>query len=493
MDCDILIVGAGIVGCALARVLSRYEAGVLVLEAGPDVASGSTRANSGIVHAGYDAVPGTLKAILGAEGAAMYPALSAELGVPFRQCGAMVLAFSDADRQTLRALLSRGRQNGVPGLRLVGREDILRLEPNTNPDVREALLAPTSGIVSPYEAAYALADHAALNGVRFLFDHPVQSLARRGDGLFCADTPGGSFAARAVVNCAGLGSAALHNLLSPRQLTLVPRRGQYHLLDRRSPLPFSHTMFQCPSRMGKGVLVSPTVHGNLLLGPSAEDIPDPFDTSTTADGLASVLEACRLTWPQANLRDVITSFAGVRAHEPGGDFIIGPVEGCPGAYETVGVESPGLSAASAIGERLGRRIAQDLGLPQKALTVPLRLPKPFREQTDEEKAAAIRENPEHGCVICRCECVTEADIREAVRRPVGARSVDGVKRRTRAGMGRCQGGFCGPRVASILSEELSIPLDLVTKNGGASRLLTGALRAPAGNAEEGSGHAESHE
>ena len=479
MQTDILIIGAGVVGCALARVLGRYEADITVAEAGPDVASGATRANSGIVHAGFDAHPGTLKAELNVRGAELYPALARELGFPYSQCGALVLGFTAEDEETLRTLLHQGEANGVPGVRLLTREETLALEPNTNPEVRCALYAPTSGITSPYEAAYALADHAALCGVRFLMNSRVQRVFRGEDGLWHAVLPTGEIACRVLVNCAGMGSADIHNSLCEEKLTLIPRRGQYHLLDRLEKLPFSRTMFQCPTKMGKGVLVSPTVHGNLLLGPSAEDIDDPQDVSTTAEGLEGVLETCRLTWPQASVRGDITNFAGIRAHEVNGDFIIGAVPGQTACYETVGIESPGLSAAPAIAERLGAQIAGDCALvPKTEVPAPVPLPRRFAEMTDEERAHAVAEDPAYGNVICRCEVVTEAEIRQAIRRPVGACSIDAVKRRTRAGMGRCQGGFCSPRVAEILAEELGVPLTAITKFGGESRLLTGTLKDP---------------
>ena len=472
---DILIVGAGVVGCALARFLSAYQADILVLEAGSDVASGASKANSGIVHAGFDAVPGTLKAQLNVRGAALYPALCASLGVPYAQPGALVLGFTEEDRNTLSKLLEQGQRNGVPGLRLIGREEILALEPNTNPDVLCALLAPTSGLTSPYELTFALADHAAINGVRFQFDERVEAV-RREDGFWRVKTGKSEHFCRVLVNCAGISGGEVRALMGGDPVTLIPRRGQYHLLDRTDTLPFSRTMFQCPTRMGKGVLVSPTVHGNLLLGPSAEDIPDGQDTSTTAEGLENVIETCRLTWPKAALRGEITNFAGVRAHDTQGDFIIGAVPGCADAFEAIGIESPGLSAAPAIAEMLGGAIAEHCAFKKKeSLLPPLPRPKPFRDMTDEERQEAIAADPAYGSIVCRCEVVTEAEILEAIRRPVGAATIDGVKRRTRAGMGRCQGGFCSPRVASLLAGELGIPLTEVTKSGGASRLLAGRL------------------
>ena len=474
---DILIIGAGVTGCAVARVLSRYEANITVIDRGSDVAEGASKANSGIVHAGFDAKPGTMKAKLNVDGAKMYPALCEELSVPYSQPGALVIGFTEEDRETLQKLVKQAELNDVPDCRLIEREEILKLEPNTNPEVLCALYAPTSGLTSPYEMTFALADHAALNGAKFVLGEAVEGVAKGEDGRWHVKTDKGEHTCDILVNCAGVGSAVIHNMMCDEPLEIINRRGQYYLMDRMAQLPFTMTMFQCPTKMGKGVLVSPTVHGNLLLGPSAEDIPDGLDTSTSADGLAFVLDKSRLTWPKASTRGTITNFSGIRAHEKNGDFVIGAVKGQEKAYETVGVESPGLSAAPAIGEMLGNQIAQEMGLTLKAEILPaIKRNKPFHEMTTEERAAAVAENPLYGNLVCRCEVVTEAEIRAAIRRPVGATTIDGVKRRTRAGMGRCQGGFCSPRVAEIISEELGVSMLEVTKCGGESRLLVSDIR-----------------
>lgn len=473
---DVLIIGGGVIGCAVARELSRYDVSITVLDRAWDVAEGASKANSGIVHAGYDAVPGTLKAKYNVEGAQMLPALCEELGVPYRQCGALVVGFSEEDRGTLETLLARGEANGVPALRIIGKEELLSLEPHLNPQACCALLVPTSGIVSPYELTFAFADDAALNGVRFRFGAEVKSVERLSDGSFEAKTEHDTWQCRILVNCAGASSADLHNQLSPEKKKIIHRRGQYYLLDRPVSAPFERTIFQCPSAMGKGVLVSPTVHGNVLLGPSAEDIDDPLDTETTQSGLDSVMDRVRLTWPDVSLRTNITNFSGVRAHEEGGDFIIGPVAGSPGAYEATGIESPGLSSAPAIGRALAEMISHEQELVRKERIRPYEKPPiPFREMTPAQQQEALEANPLYGSIICRCEVITEAEIVAAIHRPVPATHIDAVKRRTRAGMGRCQGGFCSPRVASILSRETGIPLTEVTKNGGNSYLLTGTL------------------
>lgn len=469
---DIIVIGGGVVGCAVARALSRRRASVTLLERGCDVAEGASKANSGIVHAGFDAKAGSQKAKYNVEGSKMYAKLCAELGVPYRQNGAFVLAFSNEDRETVSRLLAQGAANGVEGLRIVERDELVAMEPNVSPEALCALYAPTSALVSPYELVYALADHAAKNGVVFAFNEEVKTVVRDADGWRVV-TSKGERTCRVVVNCAGVDSARIHNEATGRdEYHITNRRGQYWLLDHVQTPPFSRTMFQCPTKMGKGVLVTPTVHNNTLIGPTAEDIDDPLDTSTSAEGLALALEKSRRTWPKASTRGNITNFAGVRAHEDRGDFVIGAAQGFPGLYEAIGIESPGLSSAPAIAEYLGDLISRTEHIEAKNMWLaPDRLPKPFNEMTDEERAEACRQDEANGRIICRCETVTEAEIRRAIRRSVGAKTIDGVKRRTRAGMGRCQGGFCSPRVASILAEELGVELTEITKDGGESRLL----------------------
>ena len=477
MNADIIIVGSGITGTALARELSRYHVSVLVLDRGADVADGATKANSGIVHAGYDAIPGTQKALFNVRGAAMFPELCRQLSVPFRRCGAYVIGFDDADRKTIESLLSRGLSNGVQGLQILSGAEVLQKEPSLNSNVQCALSIPSSAIVSPYELAYALADDAALNGVSFLFDKEITDIFRDNDQAWhLVSADGSEYTCRVIVNCSGSSGADLHNRISGLSLKMIHRRGQYYLLDRMESLPFSSTIFQCPSPMGKGVLVSPTIHGNLLIGPNAEDINDPLDTATTYSGLAQVLEKARKTWPLLSLSSNITNFSGVRAHLDSDDFLIGPVSGAANAYEAIGIESPGLSSAPAVASALARLISDDMSLSKKSDIVPFpKIPKPFFEMNDEERANAVQSDPEYGRIVCRCEVVTEAEVRYAIRRPVGARTLDGIKRRTRAGMGRCQAGFCSPGVAQILSEETGIPMLEITKSGGNSRILSGTI------------------
>lgn len=472
---DILIIGGGVIGCAVARELSAYNASITLIERGPDVAEGASKANSGIVHAGFDAKPGSAKAKYNVEGNRMFEAYCREVSAPYARPGAMVLAFDEDQREAVEALYLQGLSNGVDGLSIIEREQILALEPNTNPEVVCALLAETSGLTSPYELTFALADHAAINGVEFLLDAEALELHGGNDG-FHVMTNRGEICARLLINCAGTRSAALHNQLSSRKFEITPRKGEYYLLDHEIKPMFSRTMFQTPNKMGKGVLVSPTVHRTLLLGPSAQDTTDDLDVSTTAEALRVVRDKAALTWPKESLRTVVTTFAGIRAHESGNDYIVGATEGAKGSYEAIGIESPGLTAAPAIAKALCEQIVSENALGRKTEWKPApSRPKPFSEMSTEERQAAFVRDSAYGSIVCRCEQITEAEVRAAIRRPVGARTIDAVKRRTRAGMGRCQGGFCSPRVMEILSEELGIPLTEVTKGGGESRVLVGTL------------------
>ncbi len=475
MNTDILIIGGGVIGCAVARELSAYQGTITLIERGSDVAEGASKANSGIVHAGFDAKIGSVKARLNVEGSKMYEAFCRDVNAPYLRPGALVLAFDEEQRQTVEKLYEQGVANGVEALEIIGRDRVLELEPNINPAVLCALYAPTSGLTSPYELTCALADHAAVNGVTFTLETEAQSITPEAGG-YAVTTNRGVYHTRLLVNCAGLQSAALHNQLSPRKLEVIPRKGEYYLLDHELVPVFHHTVFQTPTKMGKGVLVSPTTHHNLLLGPTAEDVKDGLDVSTTAAALAMVSEKAALTWPKESLRTVITTFAGIRAHIAADDFIVGATEGAPGAYETVGIESPGLSAAPAIARTLREQMVAENNLQPKATWLPApHRNKPFSKMDAQERQAAYAENPAYGSIVCRCEQVTEAEIRESIRRPVGARNMDAVKRRTRAGMGRCQGGFCSPRVLEILAEELGVDATQVTKCGGKSNLLVGTI------------------
>ncbi|MCR5592149.1 MAG: NAD(P)/FAD-dependent oxidoreductase [Saccharofermentans sp.] len=472
---DLIIIGAGIVGCSIARELSRYSISVLVLEAGFDVGEGATKANSGIIHAGFDAIPGTKKALYNVKGAEMYPSLCKSLGVAYKQCGALVIALSEDDRRTIKALLNRGISNGVKGLEIIEKDEVLRLEPNINPDTVCALYAPTSAIVSPYEVAFALADDAACNGVEFLFNERVNNVSRNNEG-YCITTDTTQYNCHSFINCSGTSGAKIHNMISDTKLFSINRRGQYYLLDKLKELPFSRTIFQCPSTMGKGVLVSPTIHGNTIIGPTAEDIADPDDKSTTKEGLADIVIKSRRIWPNAYFQNSITNFSGIRSHLESDDFIIGEIDNASGAFEVIGIESPGLTSAPAIAEDICNEIVNRFHLEHKKAIVQYKCPnRSFGEMSDIEREQAVISNKLNGNIICRCEMVTEAEIRAAINRPIKAKSIDAVKRRTRAGMGRCQGGFCTSRIMSIITEETGLSPVEITKSGGDSYLLMGDL------------------
>ena len=457
---DVAIIGGGVIGCAVAYTLSRYDGRVAVLEKENDVATGATRANSAIIHAGYDPEPGTLMARLNVEGCAMAPELCRQLDVPFQPIGSLVLSFSPEDDDTLRTLYERGMKNGVPGLELLDAAQVHTMEPQVSDEVRGALYAPSAGIVCPWEYALAMGEVAAQNGVAFHLNCAVTAIEPR-EGHYRLTTSQGVFDARYVVNAAGVESAAVHGMVAPPEFTLRPSRGEYYLMDKSESGRAHHVLFQCPSALGKGVLVSPTVDGNLIVGPSAIAAGNAARVNTTAQGLRSVQQAAARTLPSINYRNTIRVFAGMRANTDQKDFILKEVR--PGFIDLAGVKSPGLTAAPAIGRFCAELLQQaGLRLTEQAGGVTARRKTRFRRLSAEEKARKIAENPLYGRVICRCETVTEGEIVDAIHSPIPPRTVDGIKRRTGAGMGRCQGGFCSPRVVEILSRELGCtPLDIL--------------------------------
>ena len=473
---DVIVIGAGVTGCATARELSRYDLKAADLEREEDVCCGTSKANSAIIHAGYDAEPGTLKARMNVQGNRMMDALSKELDFPFKRNGSLVLCFDEDNLPGLEELRERAEANGVPDVRIVAGDEIKALEPNLSPDVKAVLYAPTGGIVCPFKMTIALAENSYVNGVDFHFNTEVTDITRTAEG-YLVHTAKGDFAARCVVNAAGVYADQFNNMVSAHKLHITPRKGEYILMDKKAGDFVTHTIFQQPTRLGKGILVTPTVHGNLLAGPTAEDITDKEEVCTTGEGLAQVVDKARLSAEKIPLNMAITSFAGLRACEEKGDFVLGEAEDAEGFYNAAGIDSPGLSSAPAIGLFLAEQIAGKLNAVKKTGFISERKDIPcVAESTPEEIAALIASDPAYGNVICRCEMVTEGEIVNAVRRPLGAKSLDGVKRRTRAGMGRCQSGFCSPRVMEILSRELQVsPMEL-TKAGGESYLLTGTTK-----------------
>lgn len=470
---DVIIIGGGVSGAASARELSRYKVRACVLEKEEDVCCGTSKANSAIAHAGYDAEPGSLMAKLNVRGNEMMEQLSKDLDFPFQRIGSLVICLSEEEMPGLQKLYDKGIANGVKGLKILNREEVLEMEPNITDNVYAALYAPTAGIVCPFNLNIALAENAYTNGIEFRFNTEVQNI-RKIDGGYELCTNQGTFRTKYVVNAAGVYADKFHNMVSKKKIHITPRRGDYCLLDKSAGTHVSRTIFSLPTKYGKGVLVTPTVHGNLLVGPTAIDIENKEGTNTTREGLDEVITKAGQNVKNLPMRQVITSFAGLRAHEDGTEFIIGEPEDARGFIDCAGIESPGLTSCPAIGEMVAGILQEKLGLEKKDNFIATR--KGILDPdtlTREERAELIQREPAYGNIICRCEMITEGEILDAIRRPLGARSLDGVKRRTRAGMGRCQSGFCSPRTMEILARELHVSMADITKSGGKSRLVVG--------------------
>lgn len=453
---DVAIIGAGVSGCAIARELARKQLNIAVLEKASDVCEGTSKANSGIVHAGFDALPGTLKAKLNAAGSRMMEPLSKELDFPYRRNGSLVLCFEEKDIPKLKELKQRGIQNGIEPLEILNREEALQMEPHVGEQVKAALHAPTGAIVCPFGLTIALAENAAVNGVAFHFQTRVLGIEKTEKG-YHIHTSKGEYEAKTVINAAGVYADEIHNMvcLPEDAITVIPRKGEYLLYDKETGDLVSHTLFQLPTAYGKGILVTPTVHGNLLTGPTAEDITDKEAVCTTAEGMDQILKKAALSMDHVPKKQVITSFAGLRAHGPEEDFRIEEVKGAPGFIDVAGIESPGLTCAPAIGCYVADMVSEILQPENRETFIADRQGIPSMAEADEkERQRLILENPAFANVICRCEMVTEGEILAAIHRPLGATTTDGIKRRTRAGMGRCQSGFCAPKTVEILAREL---------------------------------------
>lgn len=475
LNYDVVIIGAGVTGCAIARELSRYDLKICVVEKEEDVCSGTSKANSGIVHAGFDAVPGKLKAKFNIEGSRMMPQLAKELDFDYKQNGSFVLCFHDEEKEALHELYERGLKNGVEGLKLLTGDEAREMEPNVTDEVVAALYAPTGGIVCPFGLTIALAENACKNGVEFRFLTKIENIEKQECG-YELKTENGSIQAKAVINAAGVYADTFHNMVSEEKIHIIARKGEYCLMDKEAGNHVSHTIFQLPGKYGKGILVSPTVHGNLLIGPTAVDLEeDEKDlTATTAEGLAEVIEKSAISVKNIPVRQVITSFCGLRAHEEKNDFIIGEAKDAPMFFDAAGIESPGLTSAPAIGAYMAALVGERLNADKKEMWNGTRkgIVRPA-ELSLKERAELIQKNPAYGNIICRCEGISEGEIVDALTRTLGASSLDGVKRRVRQGMGRCQAGFCTPKTMEILAREKGISIEKVCKNAPGSEMLAG--------------------
>ena len=475
---DVVVIGGGVVGGMIARELSKYELSICILEKENDVAMGATKANSAIVHAGYDAKEGSLKALLNVRGSQMMEKVCSELGVKYQRNGSLVIGFNDEDRVNVEALVARGIKNGVEGVRLVEKDELKALEPNISDNATCALYAPTGAIVCPYELCIASIGNAMDNGADLKVEFEVESIEKQNGEYVVKSRKGETVSAKYIVNAAGVFSDKIAKMVGDDSFTIHPRRGEYILLDRECGGIVKHTIFRTPSKMGKGILVSPTVDCNLLLGPTSVDMEDKDDKSTTPEGLARVIKECgeNLSCPVPVGGKSITSFCGLRAVGSTGDFIIN--SNVENVINVAGIESPGLSSAPAIAEYVRNLLSENgLVLNEKSDFDPIREPKHhFREASVEEKNEIIKKDPSYGRIICRCETVSEGEILDAIRSNPPARDIDGVKRRTRSGMGRCQGGFCGPYVMELIAKERNVAFESVTKSGGESVMVYGRTK-----------------
>lgn len=473
---DVCIIGAGVVGALCARALSAYKLDICVVERSNDVCTGASRANSAIVHAGFDAKPGSLKARFNVRGSEMMEQVCADLGVKYVRNGSLVLGYTDEDKATLQELYQRGVQNGVEGLVVLDREGVVALEPNVTELVTCALYAPTGAIVSPFGLCEAGLGHAMDNGAQFIRNFEVDRIEYV-DGIYTLYAGEQTVRAKYVVNCAGLYSDKIAAMVGDESFSVHPRRGEYMVLDKAcTPSLTNFTLFSTPTPKGKGILVTATTGGNVMLGPTAEELTDKEDVDTTAAGSASIRAQSARYVKNIPFNQIITSFSGLRAVGSTGDFIIHA--SAPGFITFGGIESPGLTSAPALAEYCVELLANEgLALEQKPDWSPVRKGSiQFGKMTDEQKNEVIAKEPAYGNMVCRCEGVSEGEIVAAIRTNPGARDVDGVKRRTRSGMGRCQGGFCSSIIVEILARELNIPYEQVTKSGDASIINYGRTK-----------------
>ncbi|MBI6009000.1 NAD(P)/FAD-dependent oxidoreductase [Clostridium perfringens] len=466
---DIIVIGAGVVGCSIARELSKYNLDVLVVEKNSDVSEGISKGNSGIVHAGYNEKIGTLKAKLNIEGNKIFDDLSRDLQFPFKRNGAFILAFSDEEMKTLESLKENGEKLGVEGLEILTREEALNIEPNLNKEIVGVLNVKTSGIVSPYEMTIALAENAAENGVEFKLNSKVTSIEKISEGYKVTLNNKELVSGKLIINASGLEGAFLNNLVSMSKREINPVKGEYCLFDKVAGAMINKTLFQVPSKLSKGVLVTPTAEGNLLVGPNAVEGKT---LETSREGIDEILDKSKKSLEELPVARILNTFSGIRPKTKGGDFIIEEVEDAKNFINVIGIDSPGLTAAPAIGVYVVNMIKERLDLVEKKNFKKTREKiVRFAELSLEEKNRLIKEKPAYGHMVCKCEFVTEGEIVEAIHRPIKALTVDAIKRRTRASMGGCQGIGCTLPISKILSRELGIDISDINKNSEGSPVI----------------------
>ena len=483
---DVIIIGAGIEGCMTARELSRYKLRVLLIEKGDDVATGTTKANTGIVHAGYNAAVGSNKAVMNVRGNARFDTIAAELNVPFNRVGDYVTALTDEDIPKVEALVEKGRENGVPNIQIISKENMLKTEPNLNPNLKLALYAPTGGVIDPIGLGIAAAENAVNNGVKLKLLTEAKGFIKEGKRIIGVKTNRGNFYGKWIVNSAGLYSDVIMKLAGiESDFKIAPRKGEYFILDP-SYQPVHSILFPTPTPSTKGILVTITIYGNISIGPNTHEMDDKEDKATTYPGLADVVNGGKKLIPSLNMKYAIKEFAGLRASGNAGimndrygnmtphDFIMEvPDDVVEGFVNLAGIESPGLASSPGIAEWVLNVLKEHgLKMEEKKNYNPIRTPIPsFANLSKKEQARLIEKDPRFGKIVCRCETVTEGEIVRAIHAPVPALSYDAIKRRLHVGMGRCQGGFDTPRTIEILSRELGIPPTEVTKRGNDSFFL----------------------
>lgn len=474
---DVAIIGTGIMGACLAYELAKYDVSVLLLDKEHDVSDGTTKANSAIVHAGYDAKEGSLMAKYNVWGNALYENLCKEVDGPFKKIGSYVLAFSEEERKHLEMLYARGITNGVPEMKIMEKEEILEREPNISPKVVAALYAGTAGVTGPWELAIKLIENAMENGAELMLDAEV-TIVEKMDGHYRITTKDGrKVEAKTVVNAAGVYADKINNMVSKDTFKIIPRKGEYYILDKVQGELTNSIIFQCPNEMGKGILVAQTIHGNIILGPTALDVNDKEDVSNTLSGFEDIRRAAVKSIEEINFRDNIRNFAGLRAESDTGDFILGESKDAKGFFNMAGTKSPGLTSAPAMAIDLAEMILAYLGnVTKKENHIKNRKHIHFMDLTSEEKAELISKDSRFGRVICRCENITEGEIVDTIHRKAGGTTIDGIKRRCRPGAGRCQGGFCGPRVLEILARELKVSPDEIRQDKKTGYILTGETK-----------------
>lgn len=475
---DIVIIGCGIIGANIAWELSKYKLTIAVLEKENDVACGTTKANSAIVHAGYDPRPGTKMARMNVLGSEMMEELCRRLGVEYERIGSLAIAFNEKDMEVVHEIYKRGKENGVRDLKILGKKETLEIEPGLSTEVIGALYAPTAAIINPWGLCISLAENAVLNGAKMHLNTEVKGIVRK-DGYYLIETTLGDIEARYIVNAAGTHSDKVSEMAGEPFFKITPVKGEYFLMDKSQGETVRHVVFQTPNELGKGVLIAPTVHGNLIVGPSTEKIADPDDTGVTLMGLEKVLNISRLSCERIDFSESIRNFAGVRATaEEIDDFIIEASK--PDFVNAAAIKSPGLSAAPAIALEIVKLLGENgLKLQIKEHFEEYCSPTLFKDMSETEKLEAFGRDKSYGRVICRCETITEGDIIASLRSPIPPLSIDGVKRRLRPGSGRCQGGFCGPRVHELLSRELGIKMEEVCQDLAGSFLLSGKTKGDA--------------